>query len=401
MLQDEDLARFTELVRTADSRSAARARDVPTILADPEGTLLAAELWRLCKSAECAFYAGELTKQIADIAQAIYDKLKVERIAGFDNKSAWLEAIASVQGATPLNTPTDPSRSQVVGQACARLRGRGRSLTVNAYGPNWKDISLRDACGEVDALIALFGGSEAINRIGEILKDSGRVFEEVWLFGERGLGIGQRKEPAVPYGWLLGLAAKHAHRRGRCRDPNKAWRTLIEQSSDIAASFDCQRYGQFEGISIPPSEIDRSMTDSVRWQCLFATPQTPRLVLPIMRKAFEAELADDVPPALAASVRRLLSEIVRLDGALSESRCCIIRREDANRDFPTLVRMSHAAARTVNRSYLVPIGLPARNDTRFVFLDGPGAGYNYPSDQHDRAGVLRNTFRLRVARAAV
>lgn len=376
MMQDGDLARFAELVRKANGQITVARNDLPTILGDPNGALLATEVWRLSKSAECALHAGELSPEIGEVAQAIDKQLSEERIVGFDNEAAWLEAIASVQPVPPkYYTLPDPTRAQVVGEACARLKARGRKLTIGAYGPNWNDSSLREACSEVDALITRFGGSEAINRMGAILKDGDRVFEGVWLFGERGLGIKQRKEPAVPYGWLLGLAAKHAHRPPRCRNPNKAWRTLVEQSWDIAASFDCQRYGQYEGMTVPPSEIDRSMQDSVRWRSLFYTAQTPRLVLPIMRKAFEAELASGAPTAFAASVRSLWSEITRLIRHLTDDRCCIIRRQDAARDFPTLARVSHGPAGKVNRSYLIPIGHPARNDTRFVFLDGPGADY--------------------------
>lgn len=292
---------------------------------------------------------------------------------GFEAASTWQQAIAAAKEdfTDPPRAP-DKTRPQVVGAACGRLRARGWRISFNAFGPRWDDRSLSDACRGVDALVSRLGGSTVINQIGGVLEATGGLLDELWLFGEKGLGVGQTKAPALPYGWLLGLAAKHAHRPNRCRKPEIAWRTAVRDATDIAASFDCQRYSQYEQMfRIASSEIDRAVRDALCWRSLFFTPQTPALVPPCLREAFRAELTRAEDNGFATLADRLFAEIDALLPHLGATRCCLLSREQARRAFPTLLEHSRGVGGEVNKRYALPSGEHARDDTRFVLLDGP------------------------------
>lgn len=184
--------------------------------------------------------------------------------------------------------------------------------------------------------------------------------------------MGQMKEPAVPFGWLVGLAARHMHRRNTCRNPSTAWRSLVMQACDVSASFDCQRYSQFEGIGgISPAQIDETMSEAVGWRALFFTPQAPRILLSRLHDAFMQQMPKDRHRSTRELVLALFQEMIDLAGHLRSNGCMEIRHHDARRTYPNLHTHAYASKGSVNQNYLVPVRGEAREDTRVVLFNGP------------------------------
>jgi|GEM_PF-2455239 len=372
-MQADDLKQFVDLVRKSEKANITTSRTPAVILSNQNGTFAADEFRRLCASAEMAFHAGEVTDTTADVARTLSDTLREGYLYSLTEEIKWIEAISSALASPlPKYPGADPTRAEVVGRACNRIKAGGRQISIQAFGPEWKMPSFQNACRQIDVSVSRLGGRVIIDKIGALLQNQNKIFEGVWLFGDTGLSMGDPKNPAIPYGWLLGLAAKHAHRKNKCRKPEVAWRSLIENATDIAASFDCQRYSQFEGMNVPPLEISRVIEESVRWRGLFFTPQMPNSVLKIIQKAFESELrANNAPEELKGLVRTLWQESTGLIEMLTTDHSTVLDASYVRTVFPKLAEHASSSSKNVNSSYLLPISVPARSDTQFVFLQGP------------------------------
>ena len=376
MMQNDDLERVALLVR--DLPTPPSAQTPCDLLIHPEGAFWLSDVWRLRRSAECAVHAKQMNWGVYvtlwHLCEALRAAPENARLVGLDQAEAWKLAMATARANSDYTprVPADKSREQVVGEACRRLVSRGRKLRVRAHGPEWDEASLREACAAIDYLISRLGGLTVTNQCAGSIKAIDRTFEDIWLLGDRGLGMGQLKEPAVPFGWLVGLAARHMHRPNRCRNPATAWRSLIMQACDVAASFDCQRYGQFEGIGgIAPAQIDATVSEAISWRALFFTPQAPRLLLPRLQTAFRKELPRNSDPKTRASVIALIQEMIDLAEHLRSDGCVQIEKAHAWRSYPQLCTHARATKGLVNCQYRVPVRDTARDDTAFVLFDGP------------------------------
>ena len=375
-MENEDLHRIAVLIR--DLPPAPEGAMACDLLLRSDGPLWRADVWRLLRSAECAFHARQMERAVFTVLRHLCEELRDApdnaRFVGLDHAHAWRDALAVARtNAKWLFTDGgDKSRQQVVGETCARLTKRGRKLRVKAYGPDWDETSLRNACRSIDHLVSRLGGRAVLNQCAGAIEAMDRTFEDIWLLGDRNLGMGQAKEPAVPFGWLIGLAAKHMHRPNTCRNPSTAWRSLVTQAWDVAASFDCQRYNYFENIvGISPAQIDETMSEAIGWRALFFTPQAPRLLLPRLRAAFEQEVPKNRYHGTHELILALFREMIDLAGHLRSIGCTEIRRNDALRAYPNLYVHARAPKGSVNRNYLVPVRGVAREDTRIVLFDGP------------------------------
>ena len=375
-MQNEDLDRFAELA--LDLPSATKMQTVSDLLFRPDGELRVSDVWHLRKSAECAVHAGQMDHDVFAIFYCLWGALRKEsanaRLVGLDHAEAWRPAMA-IALANPDYAPREPmdkSRQQVVGEACKRLTSRGRKLRICAHGPDWCEVSLWQACASIDYLVSRLGGQAVLDLCGNAIQQMNRTFGEIWLLGDQGLGSGREKVAAVPFGWLSGLAARHMHRPNTCHNPTIAWRSLITQASDVAATFDCQRYGQFEDIGgISSSQIDEKISEAMGWRLLFFTPQAPRLLLPRLQAAFRKELPTDTNRDLRSLVTTLFNEMIDLAEYLRSDGCMVIKKSDARRKYPQLCEHALAPFGSVNRHYHVPVRGAARADTAFVLFDGP------------------------------
>ncbi|UWR90518.1 hypothetical protein [Phaeobacter inhibens] len=245
-------------------------------------------------------------------------------------------------------------------------------MPVRAFGPDWKEPHLQNACRAVERHISRLGGETVINQLGGVVGDTNGIFEGIWLLGDRGLEIGQLKETAIPYGWLIGLAAKHMHRANTCRNPSIAWRSMIGLSRDIASSLDCQRYSQFEDMGgIALGQIASKISEAIEWRALFFTPHAPKLLLPRLQSAFREVLDDKEDSKVKSAVLGLFREATELVELLRVDGCTSMRTIHAQRAFPRLYWLSRAAPGKINRGYYKPFGGSPREDTKYIMFTGP------------------------------
>lgn len=369
MLRNEDLALFSERFATAQGRS-----DVPSSPAEALGTddqgLLRSEVWRLSRSLQIASLAGDVPRECAIAADLIARALPDgTRFASLDATDAWERAIVWARTQPTEEARKLYARQRQVGLACARLRQHNYRVDIGAYGPEVPAATRRDIAAVIDGLIRLIGGIETAQQICQVLRESDRLHDGMWLFGERMPGVLQTTKPTIPYGWLFSLALRHAGCRGTARKPEVAWRRLISLAIDLAAVFDCQRYGPFEQLEIAPNDIPRALVDALLWREIFALPQAPPLVISHLRAA----LADTLTPAdeqhLPVSIAALLTEIDTALQRSADGRLSLHPRAQIELTSPLLWRLSRGQADRVNQSYLDPLSPDQRNHDRLIFFD--------------------------------
>lgn len=374
-MRDGDLDVFLKHFKAAQKKGLLGRPVAPDqALRTCDNGLFASEIWRLSRSLQIAAILGDAEPEAAIAADAIAGAVRDVRCAPLDNTEAWEEAIA---WALSQNAGADTAsiqsqwyeRQQQVGLACARLRAKGYAVKVGAYGPEVLEKSRVAIAQRIDELVGLVGGTETITQVCRILKDSNLFYDGMWLFGDRVPGVHQSTSPAVPYGWLLSLGLRRAGRKGTARKPEVAWRTLITLAIDLAASYDCQRYGQYEQFNIPPTEYYRALSESLVWRELFSFPQTPPRVLLYLKKAL-AEIVSQVDEAqLGLRLRDLFREIEAALNRSADDKPSVHPRDQAKREFPLLFQLAWGARGVVNASYLGPLEGHNRNHDRFIFFE--------------------------------
>ncbi|MDP2408810.1 MAG: hypothetical protein Q8M26_00820 [Pseudolabrys sp.] len=377
MLRDSDLSTFLKHF------SAVRGKLHPSVCAPPdqvlpaENGLFASEVWRLSRSLQIAAVLGDAPPEAAIAAEAIAASIRGFRCALLENAEVWEKAIA---WALSQNAPADAAslknqwfaRQQEVGLSCARLRSKGYDVKVGAYGPEVSEKSRVAIAQKIDRLLALVGGVEAAMQVCGALKSNNLLHDGMWLFGNRVPGIYGAASPAVPYGWLFSLSLRHFDKAGSARKPDVAWKTLITLATEFAASFDCQRYGQIEQFNIPSTEYYRAHVDSLVWRELFSLPQTPPQVLRHLKNAITHLLSPTDELGLGLNIREIFKEIDTVLGRAADDRLSVCGQLQAEREFPTLFRLSTGARGSVNVSYLGPLGGDGRNHERYLLFEASG-----------------------------
>lgn len=173
----------------------------------------------------------------------------------------------------------------------------------------------------------------------------------------------------MPFGWLVSLGLKHIGRRGNARKPDVAWGTIVELATDLAAVMDCERYNQFEGIGLGPSDFVPAAGDSLVWRELFSLPQAPAVLLAPLRSAVELVITDDDQRALGLAHAAYFDEIQELLRRSVDDRPTLFPTAIIRRDFPLLATLAFGARGAVNRDYLDPLGASERNHERLVFFE--------------------------------
>lgn len=281
MLQDSDLKVFLNAFEASGDPGI-----VPTpplsVLSKDDG-IYPSEVWRLVCSLQVAAVLGDAPQLATAAAQVILDNVRGLRCAPLSDQRAWSQAIAwalaqpALADSTALKPPLGRERERIVGAACLRLRKRGYKIEIGAYGPQLTEASRRELVRAADALVGVLGGFETAAQILRFLRDANFYHDGIWLFGEVGLNLHDDKRPMVPVGWLLSLALRKLGRPGGARKPKVAWKSLVDLATDFAAVHDCQRYSQYDGMELHPSQLHRTLAASTLWRELFSLPQMPAL----------------------------------------------------------------------------------------------------------------------------
>ena len=369
MIQSNDLQAYIDLFKTRHTASVDLNEDIATILWSSTRSLFGSEFGQIAKMASIAAHADEIELLAAQTAKVIYQEVRIGNCLELSRANHWRKAILVAENKIKTqNYPvTFADREGCVANAYKRLKKSNRKLSINALGILWDEASLKDACGELNAHISLFGGVEAIAQIGRVFDDSNNIYDKIWLCGETNLGVHQANIPTIPFGWLMSLSVKHTHRKGKPRKPKVLWQTIVETSRDIAATYDCQRYSQFDGMGIGPTDFDRVIYQALAWRELFTVQQMPQECLPYLRDAFLSELSSTGDTDAHSEIEGLWNEYGSLLRKLSPSKPSLFKKQMIKSDYPLLFSLSSAARNTVNTNYAIPVSGVSRNDSNIMF----------------------------------
>ena len=381
MLKNSDLDDFVSLVRRAESATARWRSEHPdaVLRTEPQSDRLLHrnECARLQRSLEIACVADNASESPHRILDAIVRSLTAEdrSYLPLAHSEQWLRAI---RWAIPRigQSPADFLRQRGldrqfhVGTACRRLRDRGYRVPIGALGPTLDDDTRREIAQHVDRLMALIGGVDALQGISGFIGAAGRVHDGMWLLGNLTGGFDRGPEPAIPVGWLLSIALRHIHVKPSTDNTEGVWKSMTELAIDFAASMDCQRYNQFDGLSLDPPDFLPTLAESLTWREFFTLPQVPLLVLPTLRDAFSQVPWPKGTDELRREVDQLFSELDNLLPKLPVDRLTAIPQRTTDSSFPALSRHAAAPLGDVNARYLEPFGTHPRDHERYVFFEG-------------------------------
>jgi hypothetical protein len=223
-----------------DATSAAPEEPIK-VLAQDDG-LFPQEVRRLVASLEIASVMGDASAEAASVARIILQNINMSRCKALADQTSWSQAIAWAR-AHPVERDVHigRDRERLVGEACRRLRQQRYKIDVGAYGPAIAPSSRREIATRAESLIDLLGGFETAQQILRFMRDAKFYHDGIWLFGQVGLNIYDKKKAMIPVGWLLSLALKKLDLPARAAKPAVAWRSLVELATDFAAAHDCQR----------------------------------------------------------------------------------------------------------------------------------------------------------------
>ena len=381
MLQDVDLKHFVELARRVEvgtgTHSGARPDFRLRADRDASGLLHRNQLGRLARSLKIAHVAGDIPEAPHLLLHAIIGDLKDDGLCyrPLTDTEEWQDALRWAAAQPDALNPEyrlhqGRDREFVVGMACRDLRRRGYEVDVGGNGPRIDSTSRAAVARKVNALIAQVGGIEAICWLCEIIHRNHRVHDGMWLLGNLPSRPHEPAVPWVPIGWLVSIALRHTERAPSADDPEGVWNAALRLASDFAASMDCQRYNQFDGLFLQATEFFPMLKESLAWRELFTLPQVPASVLPVLRGAFARIEWPEATADVAEKIDRFFDELDRLHAGLCVVRPTAMPRSVARSTFPLLWKHAGPPETGVNSGYMDPFGSGLRDQDRYVFFDG-------------------------------
>ena len=221
-------------------------------------------------------------------------------------------------------------------------------------------------------MIAQVGGVDAIHSLFGTMRETGKLHDGMWLFGNLPGATHRVPRPAIPFGWLLSVALRNIRKPLSTDRPAQTWQSALDTATEFAASMDCQRYNPYEGFSVEAPDFLFTLAESLTWRELFTLPQVPPSVLPTLRDAFSGIEWPEGTADLADEVDSLFAEFDRLAARLRVDGPTAIPSSHARFEFPLLWEHSCAAPGVPNADYLDPFGTHPRDHDRFVFFETGG-----------------------------
>lgn len=165
-------------------------------------------------------------------------------------------------------------RPYAVARAALRLRQEGYEVSVEKDRACLEVASEKRLTARISELVRLIGGLNVAGRIMILLRplfDSDqqryhqvrRVSTSQWV-----------TEPAVPWGYLVQLAAKHPTRLSNPPFAKENWRDLIDLSTSYAAMHDLQPYSVWESMFKDSDSLLRFLQEVAVYDSFFSLVQT-------------------------------------------------------------------------------------------------------------------------------
>jgi hypothetical protein len=394
MMKDSDLNTFIEIVKAALIENKFGPFLSPALVLREETGLFSSEIWRMSRSLRIGVAANEVDMRVADAADNIWEDLKHVKCVPLTDGKRWREAVdwALVQCRSQFASGTVFDRQQHVGQAYKRLKQQHFTLNMSAYGLSFTEQTQREIFRKADALASLIGGANVLLRLCAIMESHNKIHDGMWLLGDQVPNVAQSKTPSLPIAWIFALGARHLGRLGKARKPDQAWRTLIELATDMAACLDCERYNQFEGMEMHPTQFWRSMTDSLMWREFFTLPQVPSVVVNDILQALLSEVTSSGSPEVERFLKKFSREANNLIRSGEQGKLGRIEKKTAKRLMPTLCDCALGKVGAVNASIDGIFSAGSRNHEACILFDTPGNYYTYLPSPLLGAAVCEQAF---------
>jgi hypothetical protein len=377
MLSPTCLAQFLDAYRYAEERDAERDLSTPTnYLLLAKGKLSGSDLVRLARTLDICVHLREASGEAAECADLIGRNVGEKRCLDFTEREPWIRAIQWALQELREAPGDEPRRSIMprqlhVAEACMRLRAERHKIPITSDGP-YLSREVCTAIGRgIDGLAVLLGGEFILRRVLADLRQHGRFYDGLWLFGDRVPHISGHKMPSMPWGYLVSLALKHIGVRGIARKPDVAWNSLLRKATDLATVVDCERYNQFDGMFLSDADFFPTIAESLAWREIFSLPQAPPIVIKTLTEAFRAILTADDKRLHPIDFDQLFEESGRLLASCSVDTPTVFEAKFVRRAFPMLARLATGRRGAVNAQYVDPLGATARNHDRLVFFEFP------------------------------
>lgn len=375
MLDVNDLDRLKELYNKAlEEPDHHKDEHIDEILKADNYGLVAYEISQLTRSIQIAFFADELSEEIFLVADIISRSLNSNgKYSRLNASDAWVLAIRVAMKAMNSDCCQKPiftQREQEVGEACLRLKNAGYKVSFNAFGPWLDDQTRYDVSRTIKNLIGLLGGEVVIMLLCDHMKKSLRYHDEMWLFGQFDLGYSQDAKPDLPFGWIFSLAMSQLGKKARARKPEVAWNTVKQLSTDLAASFNCQRYNQFDGMHLDKSELIDCLQDSLLRREIFSVPQVPKITISYFKRVFSK---NNIWPTGTSDVSKKIMLLFNefedlLEYSFGDQPCKLVNKSTKER-FPILWEIARTKVDNINNQYFDPLINEYINHTSSLFFE--------------------------------
>ena len=330
------------------------------------------ELWRLRKSLKIAVAAGDIPESTHNILHTIVQDLRHDGFIYLPLTSSkqWLDAVAWA-----LHHPIHPEpdlgndRQWVVGNACRKLRDRGYAVDIDSKGPRI-DASVRNEIAlRVDTQIKRFGGIPTAEEFFRLFRNSGKLHEGMWTLGNTPVSSDQLAQPSIPMGWLLAVALRNIRALPRPIQSTTDWTSAVQLATDFAATTDCQRYNQFDGLYLEGPDIPPAIDETLNWLELFMLPQVQVSVLPILRSAFTKIEWPIGTEETRDNIELLFVELEQLISSLSPHGLTQMPKRETVADYPLLWEHGRMPSKCARVGHLDPLEEHARDHEKYVFFE--------------------------------
>ena len=372
-MQPTDLKAFYCLYRQATDVPSGTGVVAEVALQASAPAWLRRDVRRIARMASVAAAAGDTARSVADAADRIADRAGDGYLRPMADAPSWISAIRwaidDLAASPPFGTaPGSTTREQEVGTACARLRGRGYAVEIDALGCRLRESDRQQIVQGADTLAARLGGVEVLDQLFRILCEQQRFHDGVFLLGDVVPPVGRSKSPTLPYGWLLSLGLKHVGPARTLRRPEIAWGNLTAQMTDYAAVVDVERYSNMERVNVGPGDLVPALEEALGWHQLFTFPRYTTQAVLRLAEAMGKVLDEHDRRAFGMDLHRVTAEIRNLLWTTFPDKRALVSRKGAMAAFPLLAAATLARRGVVNEKFQDPFDAGARNQELFTIF---------------------------------
>jgi len=327
---------------------------------------------------------GAESNDNAEVLTAISAGLPAGTELKLPSDACWIEAATIGRALLALDVYRHPDhRHLAVAAAAARLTESGFVLKLTGTSIDPMSPAVEDVTAAISERFVRLGLMDVLGNLLAAARRVGVYDFDQYLFGRR--YAYEEREPSIPFGFLLNLAAKARDRQPLSARPDLDWRESIEFARDLVAVLDVEPYNKFWMIEHTPRRMERLLGEIGLYDHLFGVRQWSIFVTPLLLKSFFGTSHD---AKLSAYLGWNASDAVLFSGALVRSirtDPARLRREDLLSTGLSSSTLDHMlpsfvhSAGEVNRDYGSPLRAKSADLMFRPLLEGGGSTFVAPA----------------------